>query len=96
MAGKRGFEPPPPGPEPEFRFLNFREKKREGKFSVVKGLEQAFIGADSRNLKMRRLPPTFHQGTPARALARKAAQPRRIRIIKPGNKRGFNVGKQAS
>jgi hypothetical protein len=38
-------------------FEFFRERER-GKFSVFKGLQKPFIGADSENLKMRRLPPT--------------------------------------
>jgi len=39
-------------------FEFFRERER-GKFSVFKGLQKPFIGADSKILKMRRLPPTY-------------------------------------
>jgi hypothetical protein len=41
-------------------FEFFRERER-GKFCVFKGLQKAFIGADSRKLKMRRPPPTLMQ-----------------------------------
>jgi len=48
----------PPGPEPGLKaFLNFRGK-REGEVFCFQELAKAFIGADSRKLKMRRLPPT--------------------------------------
>jgi hypothetical protein len=38
-------------------FLNFREKER-GEAFCFERLAKDFIGADSRKLKMRRLPPT--------------------------------------
>jgi hypothetical protein len=37
-------------------FEFFRERER-GEVFCFKGLQKAIIGADSRNLKMRRLPP---------------------------------------
>jgi hypothetical protein len=48
----------PPGPEPDHKsFLKFGEE-REGEVFCFQKLAKAFIGADSRILKMRRLPPT--------------------------------------
>src|SRR5262245_41738142 len=47
-----------PGPEPGLKaFLNFRGK-REGEVFCFQRFAKALIGADSRDLKMRRLPPT--------------------------------------
>jgi hypothetical protein len=48
----------PPVPEPDHRdFLNLGKKER-GEVFCFQRLAKAFIGADSRKLKMRRLPPT--------------------------------------
>ena len=41
-------------------FEFFRERER-GKYFCFQRLTKAFIGADSRNLKMRRLPPTVNR-----------------------------------
>jgi len=39
-------------------FFEFQGERERGKFSVFQRLAKAFIGADSKKLKMRRLPPT--------------------------------------
>jgi hypothetical protein len=41
-------------------FSEFGEAKERGEFFVFKGLQKASIGAASRKLKMRRLPPTIY------------------------------------
>jgi hypothetical protein len=41
------------------RIFSSLGRKREGKGICFQRLAEAFIGADSKNLKMRRLPPTI-------------------------------------
>jgi len=59
MVGERGFEPPTPWSRTGSQeFFEFGEE-REGEVFCFQRLAKAFIGADSRKLKMRRLPPTL-------------------------------------
>jgi len=53
-----GAEPPTPGPEPGLElFLNF-QGRREGEGVWNQNLAKPLFGADSKNLKIRRMPPT--------------------------------------
>jgi hypothetical protein len=56
MAGERGFEPPTPW----FRtaFWHFLKTGVFGKGFGMIDLQKVSLGAESKNLKMRRLPPT--------------------------------------
>jgi hypothetical protein len=73
--------------------LNSSGKER-GEVFCFQRLAKAFIGADSRIIEDAPLAAYIHQGTPARALARKAAQPRRIRITELATKGSMSGNKR--
>jgi len=60
MAGREDLNLRPPGPEPGFEGFEFLKQRQGGEVSLFRTFAKAFIGADSKNLKMRRLPGNPH------------------------------------
>ena len=56
MADPGGLRPP--GPEPGFKGFEFLKQRQGGEGVWNERLAKIFLGADSKNLNLRRLPPT--------------------------------------